>query len=124
MTPGERKLGFFERCPLHEKACRLALHEVLRCPDVLGVGQREGGDAANWFRGTGRRGHPQTGFRGSVLAPETVAYLAEKVNRAMTRKTMPSDALRKQRQAELDQAQEELEHIKSAIRQGAITATT
>lgn len=33
-------------------------------------------------------------------------------------------ALRKQKQAELDQARTELENIKSAIRQGVVTATT
>jgi hypothetical protein len=37
---------------------------------------------------------------------------------------MPPDALRKQKQAELDQARMELENIKSAIRQGVLTATT
>lgn len=59
-----------------------------------------------------------------VFSPETVAYLTERVNKALARETMPPDALRKQKQTELDQARMELENIKSAIRQGVVTATT
>jgi hypothetical protein len=59
-----------------------------------------------------------------VFSPETVAYLTEKVNRALVRKTMPPDALPKQKQAELDQARTELANIEKAILLGVVTATT
>lgn len=59
-----------------------------------------------------------------LFSPETLAYLTDRVNRALARRTMPPEALRKQKQAELDQARMELTNIGKALFQGIVTPTT
>jgi site-specific DNA recombinase len=59
-----------------------------------------------------------------LFSPETVAYLTDRVNRALTRKTMPPEDLRKQKQAKLAQARTELANVKKAILNGLDTPVT
>lgn len=59
-----------------------------------------------------------------VFSPDTVAYLARKVNEALERLAATPNRLSNRLQFELDQAQGELENIKTAIRRGIITDTT
>lgn len=52
-----------------------------------------------------------------VFSPETVAFVAKKVNDALARQADPPTAARKRKEAELANARTELENIKEAIRQ-------
>ncbi len=59
-----------------------------------------------------------------VFSPDTVAYLSQKVNEALARRSEPQDVARKRRAEELAQARRELENIETFIRQGNTTPTT
>lgn len=58
-----------------------------------------------------------------ILSPEAVAYLAEKVNGALQRANYRSMSARRAPEAELREAEQEVENIKQAVRHGKATAT-
>jgi hypothetical protein len=59
-----------------------------------------------------------------VFSRETLAHLSVKVNEALANASMPANDLRKKREAELAQANRELQNIEAAIRQGILTPRT
>lgn len=59
-----------------------------------------------------------------VFSPETLAYLTDKVNKALARLTVRPDAARQRLQSELDEARAKLENVKAAILEGIRTPTT
>jgi hypothetical protein len=59
-----------------------------------------------------------------VFSPETVAFVAKKVNDALARRADPPTAARKRKEAELANVRTELESIKEAIRRGILTEST
>lgn len=59
-----------------------------------------------------------------VFSPEALAYLTKRVNEALTRLSAQGVSERRALEAELQNAREELENIKTAIRRGVVTDTT
>jgi len=59
-----------------------------------------------------------------LFSPDVIAYLTDRVNKALARRTMSFDELRKQKMAELDQARKELANVKKAILNGLDTPVT
>lgn len=59
-----------------------------------------------------------------VFSPEALAYLTKRVNEALTRLRVQGVSERRALEAELRNAEEEMENIKTAIRRGVVTDTT
>lgn len=59
-----------------------------------------------------------------LFSPDVISYLTDRVNKAIARRTMSSDDLRKQRAVELNKARKELENVKKAILNGLDTGIT